>query len=209
MSGSKAVALAAWATREGRTFVRFDYAGCGESGGVAIDQTLDDWLSDGLLALDSIEGPAVLVGSSMGGWLMLRTALARPDKVVGLVGIAAAPDFTEWGYDADQKAAIMRDGRIEIASEYGYDPVVITRAFWESGQANRLLDRTIAIDCPVRLIHGQADPDVPWRNSLMLAKALRSADVQVQLIKDGDHRLSRERDIALIVATLENLLETL
>lgn len=209
MMGGKAVAIAEWAARNRRACIRFDYGGCGESSGAASEQTLDDWLSDVLLVLDSMHQPAILVGSSMGGWLMCLAALARPEKVKALLGIAPAPDFTEWGYDEDQKAAIMRDGAVEVPNDYGYGPVTITRAFWESGQANRILDRPIAIDCPVRLIHGQADEDVPWRTSLMLAKWLRSADVQVQLIKDGDHRLSRGQDISLILATLQRLMETL
>jgi pimeloyl-ACP methyl ester carboxylesterase len=104
---------------------------------------------------------------------------------------------------------MLREGQICIPSEYGYDPIVITRAFWQSGEANRLLQRSIAVDCPVRLLHGQRDPDVPWHHSLHLADKLRSADVQVTLVKDGDHRLSRDADIALLIATLERLLESL
>ena len=207
MEGTKAVALDAWAEREGRAMLRFDYAGCGASDGAFEPQTLATWRGDVLAMIDEvIEGPVLLVGSSMGGWLMLLAALARPDRVAGLVGIAAAPDFTFWGFSQDQKMEILREGRIEEPSPYG-DPVVTTRAFWESGEALRLLHGPIAIDCPVRLLHGQADADVPWQYSLELMKQLRSADVQTAFVKDGDHRLSRGRDVALLIATVNGLLE--
>ena len=209
MEGTKAVALDAWAEREGRAMLRFDYAGCGASDGAFEPQTLATWRGDVLAMVDQkIAGPVVLVGSSMGGWLMLLAALARPDRVAGLVGIAAAPDFTFWGFSQDQKMEILREGRIEEPSPYG-DPVVTTRAFWESGEALRLLHGPIAIDCPVRLLHGQADADVPWQYSLELMKLLRSADVQTAFVKDGDHRLSRGRDVALLIATVNGLLEEL
>ena len=210
MEGGKACALDAWAEREGRAMLRFDYGGCGLSGGTFDAQTLQNWLDDALAMLDRlVDGPAVLVGSSMGGWLMLLAALSRPDRVAGLVGVAAAPDFTSWGFSQDQKIAILRDGRIEEPNPYGEAPTVTTRAFWESGESLRLLHAPIPVDCPVRLLHGQADPDVPWAYALELTRLLRSADVQVALIKDGDHRLSRDADIALLIATLSTLLETL
>ncbi|HEY5712089.1 MAG TPA: alpha/beta hydrolase [Allosphingosinicella sp.] len=210
MEGGKATALDAWAEREGRAMLRFDYGGCGLSGGAFDAQTLQNWLDDALAMLDRlVEGPVVLVGSSMGGWLMLRAALERPERIAALVGIAAAPDFTAWGYSQDQKMAILRDGRIEEPNPYGEAPTVTTRAFWESGESLRLLHAPIPVDCPVRLLHGQADPDVPWAYALELTRLLRSADVQVALIKDGDHRLSRDGDIALLIATLSTLLETL
>jgi pimeloyl-ACP methyl ester carboxylesterase len=159
---------------------------------------------------DVAEGRVVLAGSSMGGWLMLLAALERPDRVAGLVGIAPAPDFTSWGFTQDQKLTILRDGRIEQPSPYGEAPTVTTRTFWESGETLRLLHNAeIAITCPVRLLHGQRDAEVPWEWSLELAKKLRSADVQAIFIKDGDHRLSRDKDIALLIATVETLLETL
>lgn len=204
MAGTKAVALDAWATRAGRAFVRFDYRGCGESAGAFEDFTLEDWRDDALNVIDSIDGPVVLVGSSMGGWIMLLAALLRPDRIGALVGLAAAPDFTEWGFDAAQKAAFIADGRILEPSIYG-PPLVTTRGFWEAGQRNLLLGGQIAIDAPVRLIQGQHDPDVPWQNALTLAEKLRSADVHVALVKDGDHRLSRDADIALLIRTIESL----
>ena len=210
MQGSKAVALEAWAIKHKRAMIRLDYSGCGESEGAFEDGSLTLWRDDILLIIGLlVRGPLVLVGSSMGGWLMLLAALALGDQVKGLVGIAAAPDFTDWGFSAQEKGQIAKYGRIERASEYGPEPMVTTRAFWESGQANRLLAGEIAIDCPLRLIHGQHDADVPWQISLDTAANFRSADVQALLIKDGDHRLSRDQDIALILRVVGNLLEAL
>ena len=210
MEGGKAMALDAWAEGEGRAMLRFDYAGCGVSDGDFDTQTLARWRDDVLAMIDHVaEGPVVLVGSSMGGWLMLLAALARPERVAGLVGIAAAPDFTDWGFTGEQKMTILKEGRLEEPSPYGDAPYVTTRAFWESGEMLRLLHADIPIDCPVRLLHGQADADVPWRQSLKLMDRLRSADVQATLVKDGDHRLSRESDIALLIATVNGLLEAL
>src|SRR3954463_10867784 len=202
MEGGKATALDAWAEAEGRSFLRFDYAGCGQSGGAFEGQTLHGWRGDVLAMIDEVadEGPVVLVGSSMGGWLMLLAALARPERVAGLVGIAAAPDFTDWGFSQAQKMRILSEGLLEEPSPYGESPYVTTRAFWESGEALRLLHAPIAIDCPVRLLHGQADAEVSWTWSIELMKLIRSADVQLAIVKDGDHRLSRESDLALLVA---------
>lgn len=208
MTGSKALALDDWAVRTGRAFVRFDYRGCGESAGAFEDFTLEDWRDDALNIIDATEGPLVLVGSSMGGWIMLLAALARSDRVAGLIGIAAAPDFTQWGFSTTEKAAIMHDGRLGRPSDYG-GTMTTTAAFWQSGNANVLLSGAISIDGPVRLLHGQADPDVPWNISLQLAARLRSGDVQTILVKDGDHRLSRPQDIALLIATVERVLDGL
>lgn len=207
MAGTKALALDDWAAGAGRALVRFDYRGCGESLGNFEDFTLEDWRDDALSVIDTIEGPVVLLGSSMGGWLMLLAALARPMRVVGLIGIAAAPDFTEWGLTPDEKATLAHDGRLVEPSPYGGENVT-THALWISGQRNLLLERPIPIDCPVRLLHGQQDAEVPWDISMQLAARLRSADVQVILVKDGDHRLSREQDIALLIATVEQLIDT-
>jgi pimeloyl-ACP methyl ester carboxylesterase len=210
MQGSKALALEAWAIRKGRALLLLDYSGCGESEGRFEDGTLDIWRDDALMMIDLlIRGPVVLVGSSMGGWLALLIARALPSQVVGMIGIASAPDFTEWGVSNEEKGRLAKYGRLERVSEYGPEPMVTTRAFWESGKANSLLHSEIAIDCPVRLIHGQNDPDVPWQISLDTAARLRSADVQTLLIKDGDHRLSRPQDIAVLLRTVSDLLEAL
>jgi pimeloyl-ACP methyl ester carboxylesterase len=210
MEGGKATTLDAWAESEGRSMLRFDYGGCGASQGDFEAQTLAGWLDETLFMLDEVaRGPVVLVGSSMGGWLMLLAALARPERVKALVGIAAAPDFTGWGFDEAQKRVIREQGRLEEPSPYGEQPYVTTRAFWESGEALKLLESEIGIESPVRLLHGLADLDVPWRISVELAERLRSADVQALLIKDGDHRLSREGDLALLIRTVESLMEPL
>ena len=209
MAGGKATALEAWAAAEGRAMLRFDYGGCGASEGRFEDETLATWRDDALAMIDSIEGPVVLVGSSMGGWLMLLAALARPERVKALVGIAAAPDFTGWGFTDAQKCTLRDEGRLIENNPYGDAPTVTTRAFWESGEALKLLGGEIAFDGPVRLLHGLDDPDVPWRISLDLAERLRSADVQTLLVKGGDHRLSREGDIALLLSTVAALLESL
>jgi pimeloyl-ACP methyl ester carboxylesterase len=210
MQGSKAIALDAWAAAQGRAMLRLDYAGCGESDGAFEDGTLASWRDDARCIIDAVlpEGPLLLIGSSMGGWLALLLAQALGTRVAGLIGIAAAPDFTDWGFDSAQKATLQREGRLLEPTPYGDQPIVTTRAFWESGEALRLLDGPIAIDGPVRLLQGQADADVPWQIALRIADQLRSADVQTILVKDGDHRLSRPQDIALLIATVARLTES-
>jgi pimeloyl-ACP methyl ester carboxylesterase len=207
MEGGKATALDAWAAEEGRAMLRFDYGGCGASEGAFEEQSLADWRDDTLAAIDSVAGPVLLVGSSMGGWLMLLAALARPERVIGLVGIAAAPDFTSWGFSDDEKRIIKEEGRLAELSPYGDEPYVTTRTFWESGEALKLLGAEIAIHCPVRLLHGLDDGDVPWRVSLDLLHRLRSPNVQATLVKGGDHRLSRPGDIALLIAAVGQMPE--
>ena len=210
MTGTKAVTLEAWAKSEGRAFLRFDYGGCGQSEGAFEDQTLVDWRDDVLAMIDAlVEDSAILVGSSLGGWLMLLAAKMRPDLVKGLVGVAPAPDFTDWGFTTDEKMALLSNGRIERKNPYGPEPTVYTRAFWSSGEANRLMFGEIAFDGPVRLVQGQRDPDVPWQRTARLAELLRSADVQTWLVKDGDHRLSRDPDIALIIRAVEDVIAAL
>jgi pimeloyl-ACP methyl ester carboxylesterase len=207
MAGGKAMALDAWAEAQGRAILRFDYAGCGASPGDFAAQTLASWRDDALAMVDSVEGPVLPVGSSMGGWIMLLAALARPERIAGLVGIAAAPDFTGWGFSDAQKRIIREEGRLEEPSPYGEQPVITTRAFWESGERQRLLAAPIPIACPVRLLHGTGDEDVPWRISLELMERIESEDVEAILVKGGDHRLSRPRDVALLLRTVEALLE--
>jgi pimeloyl-ACP methyl ester carboxylesterase len=210
MMGTKAVTLEAWAKSEGRAFLRFDYGGCGQSEGEFEDQTLVDWRDDVLAMIDALaEGSAILVGSSLGGWLMLMVAKLRPDLVKGLVGIAPAPDFTDWGFTTDEKMTLLSNGRLERKNPYGPEPTVYTRAFWSSGEANRLMFGEIAFDGPVRLVQGQRDPDVPWHRTARLAELLRSADVQTWLVKDGDHRLSRDSDISLIIRAVEDVIAAL
>lgn len=208
MSGSKALALEAWARAKGRAFIRFDYGGCGQSQGAFEDQTLAGWRDDVLAMIDLVDtGQVVLVGSSMGGWLMLLAALARPDRIAALVGIAAAPDFTDWGFSVDEKLALLSDGRLERPSPYAPTPTVYTRHFWSSGEANRIMHGVIAIDVPVRLLHGMRDSDVPVMRSVRLAELIRSADVQLVIVKDGDHRLSRDSDIALLIRAVEEVID--
>lgn len=211
MAGGKATALFDWAASEGRACLLLDYAGCGLSDGQFADQTLLDWRGDILDLIDAtIDGPVVIVGSSMGGWLMLLTALAlvRRDgagRVAGLVGIAAAPDFTDWGFSDAEKAIIMAEGALVEETPYSDQPYVTTRGFFQSGEANRLLDTVIPLTCPVRLLHGEQDGDVPPTISRRLSAALASDDVQVTLVKGGDHRLSRDTDIALLIDTVARL----
>jgi pimeloyl-ACP methyl ester carboxylesterase len=206
MAGSKATALFDWATASGRECLLFDYSGCGESPGAFSEGTLSRWREDALALIGAhIAGPLVLVGSSMGGWLMLLVARALGPRVAGLVGIAAAPDFTEWGYDSDQQERLSRGETVLEDNAYGPEPTPTHPGFWRDGQAQRLLGGEIALDCPVRLLHGQDDADVPPEISLRLARMLRSPDVQVTLVKHGDHRLSREGDIALLLRTVATI----
>ena len=209
MEGGKAQAVFAHARARGQACLLLDYSGCGSSGGRFEDGTLDIWRDDALALIRQVwpEGGLIPIGSSMGGWLALLLALHMPRRVAGLIGIAAAPDFTDWGFTEPQKAALRRHGRIIEPSDYVGGGMVTTLAFWESGEANRLLGGDIPLDCPVRLLHGQADDVVPWEIPLRLAAQLRSTDVQVSLVKDGDHRLSRDVDIALLLGMVDGLLD--
>lgn len=206
MAGSKAQAVFDWAAAQGQACLLLDYSGCGESEGDFADGTLSRWRKE-VLALVNIHcpGAVVFIGSSMGGWLMLLCALAIPERVAGLIGIAPAPDFTSWGYSEADKAKLAVGETIFEANPYGPEPTPTHAGFWADGQTSLLLDGAIALTCPVRLLHGQADPDVPSDISLRLAAALHSSDVQVTLIKDGDHRLSRPGDIALILRAVSDL----
>ena len=208
MGGSKATAVFEWAQAQGRACLLLDYSGCGASSGDFADGTLSRWRDEVIALIQATcRGPIILIGSSMGGWLMLLAALELGTRVAGLIGIAAAPDFTQWGFDGVQKEALARGETVLRANPYGPEPTPTYPAFWADGQRSRLLHSRIALDCPVRLVHGQMDEDVPFRVLLKLAAALHSADVQVTLIKDGDHRLSRDRDIALLLRIVAALAE--
>jgi hypothetical protein len=210
MTGDKATALAAFCAARGQAMLRFDYSGHGASGGQFEDGTIGIWAQDALTVIDRLtQGKLVLVGSSMGGWLAFLTALQRPERIDAIVGVAAAPDFTEklmWeAMTFEERAQMMRDGVMRIPSQYG-EPTPITLALIEDGRRHLLLDGPIMLDCRVRLLHGQADPDVPWEMALRIAERLVSPDVEIILIKDGDHRLSRPRDLAVLTRTLGTLL---
>ena len=206
MAGGKATALAEWAAYEGRECLLLDYSGCGESGGDFGQGTLSRWRDEVVALIDAhVTGKVVLVGSSMGGWLMLLVAQRLGERLAGLVGIAAAPDFTDWGYDEEQKARLAAGRPVFEDNPYGPEPTPTHPGFWADGQALRQLEEEIPLDCPVRLLHGQDDADVPPEVSLRLSAALRSSDVQVTLVKGGDHRLSREQDIALLLRTVAAL----
>jgi len=207
MEGAKAVAIDAFAGERGLAMLRFDYSGTGSSSGEFAEGTLGRWIDEALALIDRvIEGPLVLVGSSMGGWVAYHVALRRGTRVRGILGIAAAPDFTEWGFTDAQKAEIQDAGRLEEPNPYGPEPQLTTKAFWQSGQQLLLGDR-IAVECPVRLVHGQLDEDVPLAVAFRAMSALRSGDVQLLTIKGGGHRLSEPHEIDAILRTLSELLE--
>ncbi len=205
MQGSKVTTLEAWAASNGRPFLAFDYSGHGLSDGDFSDGTVSQWRNDTLDAIDTLtEGPQVLVGSSMGGWMALLAATARPERVQGLVLIAPAPDFTEklmWtSFNADTQAEIMEKGVHMRPSDYG-EPYPITRALIEDGRNWQLLESSIDFAGPVRILQGMQDPDVPWQHAEKLVSVIRSDDLTLTLIKDGDHRLSRDEDIERLLTT--------
>ena len=209
MAGTKAEALARWAEANGRALLRFDYSGHGESSGDFSDGTIGRWRDDALAVVDRLtDGPLVLVGSSMGGWIAGLVALARPERLAGLVLIAPAPDFTEmlmWAaFSPDQRRAVEVEGRWDQPSEYG-GTYPITRGLIEDGRRWRLLPGPVPITAPVRILQGGADADVPWRHALQFAEAIESADLVFSLIKDGDHRLSRPQDLARLIAAVEEV----
>jgi pimeloyl-ACP methyl ester carboxylesterase len=211
MTGTKALALEAFCREQGRAFVRFDYSGHGASSGDFADGTIGQWADDALAIVDRVsEGPLLVVGSSMGGWIMLLVALARPGRVAGLVGVAAAPDFTEdlllARATAGQRRALAGQGYWMQASAYG-PAYPVTRRLLEEAREHLVLRGPIPIRCPVHLLHGQRDPDVPWRTALRLAERLQAEDVTVELVKAGDHRLSTEPDVARMEAAIQRLAE--
>jgi pimeloyl-ACP methyl ester carboxylesterase len=214
MQGSKALALRDVCAARGQEFLRFDYSGHGASDGEFEAGCIGDWANDAVLALDHLTRAkeVVLVGSSMGGWIALLLALRRKGRVRGLIGIAPAPDFTDalmWpAFTEAQRAELLRQGVLHLPSQYG-EPTPVTRRLIEDGRQHLLLGAPIPLPIPVRVLQGMEDPDVPWRHALRLAEALASTDVQLALIKGGDHRLSRPADLALLARTLEALLQDL
>ena len=209
MTGTKAQALEAACRDGGRAYTRFDYRGHGQSSADFESGTIGLWTEDALAVLDQVTtGRQIVVGSSMGGWIMLLLARARPERIAGLVGIAPAPDFVlrMWDGFSDQiKATLKRDGVYRAPSEYSEEPYAITMNLIEEGKNHLVLQQPLAVDYPVRILHGMADPDVPWRQSLELVERLRGDDIVVTFSKSGDHRLSKPADIARLIATVETL----
>ncbi|RGP42005.1 Mycophenolic acid acyl-glucuronide esterase, mitochondrial [Altererythrobacter insulae] len=208
MDGGKATSIFAKAQDEGRACLLLDYSGCGQSSGNFADGTLSGWRDEVLSVINAItQGSVVVIGSSMGGWLMLMVGLALDERLSGLVGIAAAPDFTEWGRNDADKAKLSAGETVFDDNPYGPDPTPMHPGFFKDGQNQLMLKAPINISAPVRLLHGQNDADVPWQISMKLAEQLRSDDIQIALVKDGDHRLSREQDIALLHRQVWSLLD--
>lgn len=210
MEGSKALRLEAWAQETGRAFLRFDYTGHGQSSGAFTDGCIGDWARDARDVVAALtDGPQVLVGSSMGGWVSLLLARAAPERVTALIGIAAAPDFTEdsmWaGMDETTRARLMTDGRIEEPSEYSDEPYIITRKLIEDGRNQLVLRSPLAFDFPVRLLQGTADEDVEMSVALRLLDHFDGPDTRLTLVDGADHRFSGERELALLIETLEAL----
>jgi pimeloyl-ACP methyl ester carboxylesterase len=210
MNGTKASFLDDYAAARGCAYLRFDAYGHGASAGEIETATVGRWRDDAAAIIDGLTaGPVILVGSSIGGWLMLLAALDRPARVAGLIGVAAAPDATEtlmWRrFSPETRTALLRDGAVELPSGYGAAPYLITRRLIEEGRHHLVMDAPLPISCPVRLLHGMRDPDVPWRTSLALAEHIASADVELNLVKDGDHRLSRPGDLDLLARTLDRV----
>ncbi|MCW5729801.1 MAG: alpha/beta hydrolase [Alphaproteobacteria bacterium] len=210
MEGTKALALEAACRARGRAFLRFDYSGHGRSGGNFIEGTIGQWLDDALAVIDRLtEGPQILVGSSMGGWIALLAARARPARLAGLIGIAAAPDFTErlmWDcYPEERRRALLRDGIWFEPSQYSEEPYPITLKLIEEGRRHLLLDGPLPLAVPVRLLQGMRDPDVPWTHALDLMRAIVAEDARLTLLGSGDHRLSGPAELALLSTTLDEL----
>ena len=208
MTGTKAAFLRDWAKQTGREFLRFDYSGHGRSGGDFTDGAIGDWFQDALAVLALTQGKHVLVGSSMGGWIALLLARAVPDRIAALVGVAAAPDFTEdlmWaGFSTAEKSDIMAKGRITQASDYG-TPDILTRRLIEDGRAHLVLRAPLDLPFPVRLLQGSADADVPPEMALQLFSHATSPDMTLTLVKGADHRFSTPSCLALLRASVEEV----
>ena len=210
MEGAKALALEAYARATGRAFTRFDYTGHGDSEGDFESSILSTWIDDTVAIIDEVaKGPLVLAGSSMGAWIMLRVALARQERVAGLLGIAAAPDLTQhlmWDlFDDATRQRIMDGETLRAPSGEGDSETVITRALIEDGRRHLVLQQSIALHVPVRLLHGLGDDIVPWTLSEMLLAQLESADASLTLIKDGGHRLSKPHELGMLVQAIDAL----
>ena len=213
MMGTKALAIEKYCRERGNAFLRFDYQGHGQSSGDFDDGTIGEWASDAIDALDQLTvGPQVLVGSSMGGWIMMLAALARPDRVAGLIGVAPAPDFTEnlilKKLNNSEKFELKTNDFINIVNKHGEgEPYRITKKFLEESLEQTLLGMPINLNCPIRLIHGSNDDEVPWSTSIRIMENVTSNDVEVTLVKGGDHRLSDGEDIARLLRSLDVLLD--
>lgn len=211
MEGTKALHLEAWAKASGRAFLRFDYSGHGASSGDFLDGSIGDWAEDARDAVNGLtDGPALLVGSSMGGWISLLLAREMPERLCGLVGIAAAPDFTEDGmwecFDAGQRGELESEGRIALPSSYSDEPYVITRSLIEDGRRHLVLRRPLDLPFPVRLLQGTADEDVDVSVALRLLDHASGEDIRLTLAKGADHRFSTPECLALIERSVEELL---
>ena len=208
MAGAKAEAIDAFCAVRNLGCLRIDYSGTGSSGGDFASGTLDRWVEEAVAAIDMLtEGPVIAAGSSMGGWIALHAAIARKVRVKALLGIAAAPDFTDWGFTVDEKQVLIDHDRLERANPYGPHPATTHGGFWRSGESHRLLYSPIDLPIPVRLVHGELDTDVPVGVPIRLMADLHSSDVQLRLIKGSGHRLSEPHEIHAILSELAFLVE--
>jgi len=210
--GGKALALEAMCKAQGRAFVRFDYQGHGQSSGKFADGTIGLWAKDAVAVIDALtQGPQILVGSSMGGWISMLAAKACPGRVKGFVGIAAAPDFTVrmWNQEFDEatRQEVLSQGYMMRPCDYGDDPYIITKALIDDGWVNRVIASPLHLDIPVRLIQGTEDPDVPWQTAQRIADAITGENVEIILVPGGDHRLSRNIDLARLTRIVTTVAE--
>lgn len=211
MEGTKALYLQDWATRQGRAFLRFDYSGHGQSSGEFLEGSIGDWFQDARAVITGLTtGPQILVGSSMGGWISLLVAKAMPQQVAGLIGIAAAPDFTEdsmWAsFTQDQRATLLQEGRFLLPSDYDASPYVITRRLIEDGRSHLILRDPLELPFPVRLLQGTLDTDVPPAVALRLLDHAQSPDLRLTLVKGADHRFSSPACLELVAQSIEDVL---
>ena len=213
MFGSKAEALADFCKAQGRSFLRFDYTGHGLSSGAFLDGTISSWTQDALAIIDELtSGPVIIVGSSLGGWIMLNVAKQRGMRVAGLIGIAAAPDFTEtliWNaLTPEQQRRMVEQGQIALPNPYADEDVIYPYQLITDGRDNLLLGKALAITCTIILHQGMADHEVPWQTACQIAEAVTSDDVRLNIVKDSGHRFSSEEEIAMIIRSVEDMLKT-